>query len=221
MASTAPSFTDTFPRLHVLTDARPDRDVVGTTQAVLDAGAPCVQVRAKGLTDAALLQLASAIVERCHAAGATCLINDRVDVALASGADGVHLGAYDLPLATAKRLAGDDLLVGGTARDPDTARRLVDEGADYLGVGPVYATTTKHGLPAPLGPGRVREIAGAVDVPVIAIGGLTYARVPAVLAAGAHGVAVVGAVSDAIDPAGATRMLLAVVSAAAVDEELR
>ena len=85
------------------------------------------------------------------AAGATCLVNDRADVALAVGADGVHVGADDLPVAIVRRLVGPDLFVGGTARDPETGRRLVGEGASYLGVGPTFATKSKAGLPEPIG----------------------------------------------------------------------
>lgn len=197
------------PRLHVVTGTRPGgRDLSGVLDATLEAGAPCVQLRAKQGPDRDLLALAREVVARCHAAGAICIVNDRVDLALASDADGVHLGADDLPVAAARALAGDRLLVGGTARDPSTARRLVAEGADYLGVGPVYATTTKDDLPPPFGPAGLAPVAAAVDVPVIAISGITADRVPEVLAAGAHGVAVVGAVAGAPDPAAATRDLL-------------
>jgi thiamine-phosphate pyrophosphorylase len=129
-------------------------------------------------------------------------------VALAVGADGTHLGEHDLPLAAARRIAGPRHLLGGTARDPARARQLVAEGADYLGVGPAYPTTTKSGLPPALGPAGIRAVADAVDVPVIAIGGVTAARVGELLAAGAHGVAVIGAVTRAADPAAATRELL-------------
>lgn len=203
----APS-VPTVPRLHVITPPRLSQDGVGVVEAALAAGVPCLQVRAKHLADDALLRLATAMVERCHAVGATCVINDRVDIALASGADGVHLGAHDLPVAVVRRLAGDDYLIGGTARDPDTARRLVAEGVDYLGVGPVHATRTKPGLPSPLGLAKLRAVVDAVQVPVLAIGGISATRVPAALTAGAHGVAVVGAVWDADDPAAATRALL-------------
>jgi thiamine-phosphate pyrophosphorylase len=207
-----------LPRLHVLTDTRPDGDVLATVDAVLDAGRPCIQVRIKDGTDRERLELATAVAERCHAAGTWCIVNDRVDIALASGADGVHLGAHDLPVVAARRLAGDRLVIGGTARDPAMARQLVEAGADYLGVGPVHATTTKTGLPDPLGTDRLAEVVGAVGVPVIAIGGVTLRRLPAVLATGAHGAAVVGAVADAIDPRGAAAALLAVVGAAEVDD---
>jgi len=196
------------PRLHVLTDARDGRDALGVVSAAVAAGADAVQVRRKGCTDRELVGFASAVVEVCTAGGALCIVNDRVDVALAVGAAGTHLGADDLPVEVVRRLAGPTHLIGGTARDPAGATELVAAGADYLGVGPAYATATKDGLPDPLGPAGVAAVTGAVDVPVIAISGVTVDRVPELLAAGAHGVAVVAAVSEAADPAAATRDLL-------------
>ena len=195
-------------RLHVLTDTRPGRDTVGAVTAALSAGAPVVQVRAKGCTDRELHDLAKRVVALCRQHGATCLVDDRVDVALAVGADGVHLGAFDLPLDAARRVAGPGAVLGGTAREPVLAAQLVAQGATYLGVGPAFATTTKTGLPDPLGAAGISAVARAVEVPVVAIGGVTLAAVPELLAAGAHGVAVVGAVSDAADPLEATRALL-------------
>lgn len=195
-------------RLHVLTDAREGRRPLEVVRAALSAGAPAVQVRAKGVSDRELYDVAGRVARMCDEAGALCLVNDRPDVALAVGAGGTHLGADDLPLHAARRLVGADHVLGGTTRDPAAARLLVADGATYLGVGPAYATTTKDGLPDPLGPAGVGVVAAAVDVPVLAIGAVTAACVPELLAAGAYGVAVVGAVSDAADPAGAVRALL-------------
>lgn len=200
-------------RLHVLTDARGGRPALDAVTAAVAAGAPVVQVRAKGCTDRELYDFARAVVAICAPAGATCLVNDRVDIALAVGADGTHLGAGDLPLAAARRIAGPGHLLGGTAREPVLARQLVAEGADYLGVGPAYPTRTKTGLPDALGPAGIAAVAEAVDVPVIAIGGVTAARVAELLGAGATGVAVVGAVAGAADPGGATRALLRALGA--------
>jgi thiamine-phosphate pyrophosphorylase len=200
-------------RLHVLTDARGGRRALDVVRAAVAAGAPVVQVRAKGCTDRELHDFARSVAVLCRAAGVTCLVDDRVDVALAVGADGTHLGEHDLPLAAARWIAGPDHLLGGTARDPERARRLVADGADYLGVGPAYPTETKAGLPAALGPAGVAAVAAAVDVPVIAIGGVTAERVPGLLQAGAHGVAVVGAVTGAADPGAATRDLLRALGA--------
>lgn len=195
-------------RLHVLTDARGGRAGLEAVAAAVAAGAPVVQVRQKGCTDRALHDFAARVVEICAASATSCIVNDRVDVALAVGAAGTHLGAEDLPVAAVRRVAGPGHVIGGTARDPERARELVAAGADYLGVGPAYETTTKSGLPDPIGPAGVAAVAAAVDVPVIAIGGVTAERVADLLAAGAWGVAVVAAVSGASDPAGATRRLL-------------
>lgn len=200
-------------RLHVLTDAREGRRPLEVVAAALSAGAPVVQVRRKGCTDRDLYDFAVRVTALCRAAGALALIDDRVDIALAVGADGTHVGANDLPLQDVRRIAGPAHLVGGTARTPQDAQDLVEQGASYLGVGPAYATATKTGLPAGIGAAGVAAAAGAVDVPVIAIGGVTCERVGELLAAGAYGVAVVTAVSDAADPAAATRALLQALGA--------
>jgi len=199
--------------LHVITDARGGDEQLRAVAAALAAGAQVVQVRIKGATDRALHDFAAQVVALCAEHGAICLVNDRVDVALATGAHGTHLGADDLPMAAARRVAGPDHLLGGTARTAETARLLVEQGADYLGVGPAYPTTTKTGLPDPLGPAGVHAVAQAVTVPVVAIGGVTIARVPELLAAGAAGVAVVSAVTAADDPGAATRDLVAALAA--------
>lgn len=196
------------PRLHVITPPAVGAAVVDQVARVLAAGAPLLQVRTKGPDDRARLDHTATLAALCRDAGARVLVNDRVDLALAVDADGVHLGADDLPPRVARRLLGPGAIVGATARDPDGARRRVDSGATYLGVGPVYPTATKDGLPEPMGPAGVEAIAKAVDVPVIAIAGVTAARVPELLDAGAWGVAVVGAVFDAPDPATATAELL-------------
>jgi thiamine-phosphate pyrophosphorylase len=196
-------------RLHVLVDS------LELADAALDGGAPTLQVRLKDGTDADRYRLAAVIAERCRAAGATCLINDRADVAVAAGADGVHVGATDLPVEAVRRVVGLAALVGGTARGPATARRLIAEGASYLGVGPTYPTLSKDGLPEPIGLDGLRAVVAAVDeVPVIAIAGITAGRVDEVLATGAWGVAVIGAVADADDPRAATRELVAAVTRA-------
>lgn len=196
-------------RLHVITDARPERDPIRLARLALEGGAPVIQVRAKGLADRELYEMAASVAALCREYGATCIVNDRADIALAVGAAGVHVGADDLPVANVRRILGETAVVGGTARDPETARRLEAEGASYLGVGPVYATSTKIGLPPPIGLERVRAVTGAVSVPVIAIAGVTVDRVPELLAAGVHGVAVVSAIADAPDPRRATQDFLA------------
>jgi thiamine-phosphate pyrophosphorylase len=196
------------PRLHVIVDVSPADDGLALAQAVLAAGAPAVQARAKAGTDRQRLALVAAVARACADHGATCLVDDRVDLALAVAAGGWHGGADDVPVDVARRLLGSGALVGGTARDPEAARAAAAAGASYLGVGPVYATTSKAGLPDPLGLERLAQVCAAVAIPVIAIAGVTAERVPEVLAAGAHGVAVIGAVRGAPDPTQAVRRLL-------------
>ncbi|GAB3140081.1 thiamine phosphate synthase [Micromonospora sonneratiae] len=202
-------------RLHLITDTRPGCDPLAVTRAALSVAGPdlVVQVRvADSASDRETYDLAVRVMDLCAEAGATCLVNDRLHVALAVGAAGGHVGDSDLPVAAARRVLGPTAVLGVTARTPATAAEAVSAGASYLGVGPCYATTTKDGLPAPIGPAGIRDVTGAVAVPVIAIGGVTPARVPELLAAGAYGVAVVGAVSTAADPARATAALVGALS---------
>lgn len=196
-------------RCHLITDTRHGRDPLALVPVALAAGVDVVQVRVKDAGDGSVLALVEAVVALCRPYGATCIVDDRLDVALAAGADGVHLGADDLPVVAARRVAGPELLIGATVRTPAAARQAVAEGASYLGTGPAFSTSTKAGLPAAIGVEGVRAVVAAVDVPVIAIGGIDVARVAPLLAAGVHGVAVIGAVSDAADPGRAAARLVA------------
>ncbi|GAA2520010.1 thiamine phosphate synthase [Pilimelia columellifera] len=208
-------------RLHLITDTRPGRDPLAVLRAALTVpalaplGPLMVQVRVEDdWTDRQAYELAQAAVQLCAASGAVCLVNDRVDVALAVGAAGVHLGADDLPVEVARRLLGPGAVIGATARGPDGALAALEAGASYLGVGPAYPTTTKDGLPDSIGPSGVAAVAAATRLPVVAIGGVTADRAPGLLAAGAYGVAVVGAVSAAADPAQALARLVSCLSSA-------
>lgn len=199
-----------FPRLHLITDTRPGREPLAVVAAALKTAGDrlAVQVRVEDdATDRDAYELAARVRALCAEAGATCLVNDRLHIALAVGADGGHVGALDLPVEAARRVLGPYAILGATAREPATAKAAVYAGASYLGVGPVYATTTKDGLPPPIGVEGIAAVAGAVGVPVIAIAGVTAERIPELRAAGAHGVAVIGALSRAPDPALATKEL--------------
>lgn len=202
-----------LPCLHVITDEV--EIAAAATRAVVRLGVPdrlAIQVRVKGATDRAAFELTAAILAVTRPAGVLCLVNDRLDVAVAAGADGAHVGAEDLPVGAARRVLGASAVLGATCREPAAARAAVADGASYLGVGPAYPTVTKAGLPAPLGPGRVGEVARAVPgTPVVAIGGVTAGNAVALLEAGVAGVAVVGAVSGAADPGAAVAELLAAV----------
>lgn len=200
-------------RLHLITDTRFGRQPLAVLPAALAAGVDVVQVRVKEAGDREVYDLTEQAVALCAEYGAACLVDDRLDVALAAGAAGVHLGADDLPVAAARAVAGRDFVIGATARDPAAAAEAVAAGATYLGVGPSFATATKAGLPPPIGVEGVAAVCASVSVPVIAIGGVRADRVSALLAAGAHGVAVVDAVYGAADPARAVRELRAALEA--------
>jgi thiamine-phosphate pyrophosphorylase len=200
-------------RLHVIIDVAPEgRDPASLLAAVIAGGAPVVQLRPKLVTDREAYETCARLADQCRAAGVTCIVNDRVDLARAVGADGVHVGLTDLPIDAVVRFGGG-LVVGGTARDAATAAAHERDGAGYLGIGPIYATSSKTGLPEPLGPSMLTRVAGAVSVPIIAISGISVDRIPEVLDAGAHGVAVIGAVARADDPEAATRAFVDAIAA--------
>ena len=193
-----------FPRLHIVTDS------LEVVRGVLGHGPVAVQIRVK-TNDRAAYALTVAALELCRPAGALCLVDDRVGVALAAGADGVHVGADDLPVAAARRVLGPHAILGATCRNPSAARAAVADGASYLGVGPTFTTTSKSGLPDPIGPEGVAAITRAVPgTPVIAIAGITPERVAQL---DCYGVAAISAV--AADPAGVTAQFL---KALATDE---
>ena len=196
-------------RLMVITD--PDaggRDVAEVVRAALRGGATAVQVRLKGGTAREMVELAGRVRPDAQAAGALLLVNDRVDVAIAAGADGAHLGDDDLPVHAARRIAPPGFVLGASADSVDSAQRAARDGADYLGVGPVYPTGSKPDAGDAVGVERIRDVAAAVAIPVVGIGGISVGRVHAVVAAGAAGVAVIAAVMRAADPEAVARALL-------------
>lgn len=201
-----------FPRLHVLTDTRDGRDPLPEVRCAISTGMAAIQVRAKDRTDREVFALTTAVLELARPAGTLVLVDDRVDIALAAGADGVHLGANDLPVAAVRRLTPNGFIVGATVRNPEMARAAEADGATYLGAGPVHPTATKLGLPDPLGPHGIAAVTAATALPVIAIGGVTPQRVSDLRAAGAHGVAVVTALSAAADPAAVATALAAALN---------
>jgi thiamine-phosphate pyrophosphorylase len=187
-------------RLHVVTDdevlARPDFAAVA--ERVLAAGGEvCLHLRGHGTGGGSLFELAARLVTAAHAAGAQVVVNDRVDIALAAGADGVQLGRRGLPVSRVRPLVAGRLL-GYSAHAAVEAAEAAAAGADFVVIGTIFDTPA-HPAPA-AGVGLVRETAAAVSVPVLAIGGITPARVAEVVGAGASGVAVRGAIWDATDP---------------------
>ena len=154
-----------------------------------------------------IVETAREIGRRCREAGVALIVNDRVDVALASEADGVHVGQDDLPAEAARRLLGAGPLLGVSAATVEEAGAAARDRADYLGVGAVYATATKADAGAAVGLARIREVAASCHLPVVGIGGITLDNAAAVIGAGAAGVAVITAVTMAEDMVEATRRL--------------
>jgi thiamine-phosphate pyrophosphorylase len=179
-----------------------------TLDRALAGGVDLFQLRDKDAGDDELLAAAELARERCRAAGALFLLNDRPDLAAACGADGVHVGQDDVPVARARELVGDDAIVGLSTHSVQQAQAGCRSGADYIAVGPVHATPTKEGRPA-IGVEPIRYAATHVDIPWFAIGGIDPATIGEVVAAGARRVVVVRALAEADDPQAVARVLRA------------
>lgn len=198
-------------RLIVITDAglAGARGVDQTVIEALQAGAPAIQLRDKSATPKQLLEHARALIPHVHAAGARLYVNDRIDIALAARADGVHLGPHDLPVAAARRIAPPGFLIGCSTDDPEVARALERDGADYIGCGAVFGTTTKTDVgDERIGVQRLASVVAAVAIPVVGIGGIDTLNVEKVAQSGAAGAAAAGAVMSARDVAAAVTALL-------------
>lgn len=194
-------------RLHVLTDFtfQQRHTHAELARMAIQGGADVIQFRQKSGTIRDILSNAALVADVCRDHGTTLLIDDRVDVAQAVGADGVHLGQTDMPLSDARRILGDRAIIGITAPSLSEARAAASGGANYIGFGPVYPTRSKANPASVKGLEGVLEMANAIDLPVIGIAGITARRCPDVLRAGAHGIAVMTAISCADDPEAATR----------------
>jgi thiamine-phosphate pyrophosphorylase len=196
-------------RLIVVTDADcGGRDMVDVVRAALRGGAPAVQLRMKDAPARDMVEMAHVLLGETRPAGALLFVNDRVDVAVVAGADGAHVGQDDLPVAAARRVSPPGFLLGVSAESVELAMQAEAEGADYVGVGPVYATGSKDDAGEPIGTGRIAEVAAAVRIPVVGIGGIGIGNARAVVESGAAGVAVISAVMRADDPEAAVRELL-------------
>ena len=195
-------------RLHVITDEVVQSRYTHAELAALaaDGGADVVQFREKRpLTTRELIASASSVASACGAAGALLVVDDRVDVAAAIGAPAVHLGRDDLPARVARDLLGPDALIGGTANGLEEALDVAATPVDYLGVGPVFGTSSKANPAPTMGLELLGRIVESCEQPVIAIGGIAPDRVADVLATGAHGVAVLSGVVVQPDPTAAAR----------------
>jgi len=180
-------------------------------RAFLDGGARFLQLRAKSMPGAELLETATAIVQLAHARGALVIVNDRADIARLSGADGVHVGQDDLAPAAVRAIVGPDAIVGLSTHTVEQLEQAVVAPVSYVAIGPVFGTTTKATGYAQVGLDMVRGAArraGAKGLPLVAIGGITIENAPSVLAAGASSVAVIGGLLAAGDPTKRTEEFL-------------
>lgn len=196
-------------RLYAITDHRALPAGVTLAQAVeaaLDGGVTCLQLREKTASAGEILTLARTLLPLCRARKVPLLINDRVDIALAAGADGVHLGQDDLPLPEARALLGPDRILGATAHTVEEALRAQAEGADYLGVGAMFPTGTKTDT-VPTSADTLKAICAAVSIPVVAIGGVNAENLPTLDGTGIAGAAVVSAIFSQSDLTAAARTL--------------
>lgn len=190
-------------------DLTDGRGTLATVEAAVEAGVDVVQLREKHATARARYELGCDLRAVTRAADVPLVVNDRIDLAAAIDADGVHLGDDDLPIAVARERLGPGALVGRSVSTPKGAREAERAGADYLGVGAVFATSTKdtRERESEIGLETVRAVAEAVGLPIVGIGGITHENAAEVVAAGADGVAVVSAIAGAAEPETATRRL--------------
>jgi thiamine-phosphate pyrophosphorylase len=202
--------------LYLVTD--PDlsrgRSLLDVVRAAVDGGVTCVQVREKTVSSRAYIERLMPVQALLRERGVPLFVNDRLDIALAVEADGIHLGQTDMPLALAKRIAGDRLIIGVSCEAWQDAVEAERGGADYVSVSPVFATPTKTDTAPALGLDGVRAIRAAVRLPVVTIGGINTTNAADVIRAGADGICVVSAIVGAPDPCAAAASLRRIVEEA-------
>jgi len=194
---------------HVLTDTvlQSRFSHAELTKLAIAGGADTIQFRQKIGTTRKMIEVARQLKHLCAEAGVTFLVNDRVDVAIAADADGVHLGQDDFPLPLARELLGGSRIIGGSAATLKEARKCLAEGVDYIGFGPVFPTTSKADAGPVSGIELLKQVVEAVPLPVIAIGGIDAENTVEVIRSGTHGIAVISAVCCQENPEQATRAL--------------
>jgi thiamine-phosphate pyrophosphorylase len=196
-------------KFHVVTDTLLQTCLshVEIAELAIAGGADTIQLREKGGSTQEMIRAARQMQALCKKAGVCFIVNDRVDVAIAAGADGVHLGQDDFPIPLARKLLGEEAIIGGSACNMEEARKCLMEGADYIGFGPVYSTASKVDAGPVSGLDLLQHIVEAIPLPIVAIGGITTANTILVMNAGAHGIAVISAVCCQKDPTKAARSL--------------
>jgi len=191
-----------------------EKSHIDIASAAIKGGVSIIQYREKNKTSRELFDTASKLREITYQSGVKLIINDRADIALAVGADGVHLGQDDLSLKAARDMMGQDYIIGISATNFDEAVEAAREGADYIGLGPIFPTPSKEDAAPPIGLEGLRKVAGEINIPIVAIGGITIDNVAEVVDAGADGLAVISAVAATDDMVGATRILCEIIERA-------
>ena len=196
-------------KLHILTDTvlQSRFSHMEITRLAIAGGADTIQYRQKSGSTREMIEIARNMKRLCSEAGVTFIVNDRLDVAIAAEADGVHLGQDDFPIPMARELLGEGRIIGGSAATLDEARKSLSEGADYVGFGPIYPTSSKDDAGPVSGIDILKQVVEIIPLPIIAIGGVGAENIPDVMRAGAHGIAVISAVCCQDDPEGATKSL--------------
>lgn len=196
-------------KLHILTDTvlQSRFSHMEITRLAIAGGADTIQYRQKSGSTREMIEIARNMKRLCSEAGVTFIVNDRLDVAIAAEADGVHLGQDDFPIPMARGLLGEGRIIGGSAATLDEARKCLSEGAGYVGFGPVYPTSSKDNAGPVSGIDILKQVVEVIPLPIIAIGGVSAENIPDVMRAGAHGIAVISAVCCQDDPEEATRAL--------------
>jgi len=203
-------------RLCVITDPKLGRGLshLEIARQAIEGGASMIQLRDKFAGPRQLLAQARQLAQLCRDRGVRFIVNDRLDLAQAVDADGVHLGQDDLPPRAARPLLGAGKILGVSTHSLDQALRAAEDGADYLGIGPIFATATKSTGYEPVGCDMIRQLRLRIDLPLLAIGGITSGNVGEVVRAGAAGAAVISAIIGSDDIAGATQVFLAAIQQA-------
>ncbi len=204
---------ETVYRLCVITDPQLGHGLshLEIARQAIEGGAPMIQLRDKRAGPGQLLPQARQMARLCRDRGVRFIVNDRLDLALAADADGVHLGQDDLPPKAARARLGAGKILGVSTHSLEQAVRAAEEGADYLGIGPIFPTATKSTGYEPVGCDAIRQLRSRIDLPLLAIGGITLINVGEVIRAGAAGVAVISAIIDDCDIARATQAFLAAI----------
>lgn len=189
-------------KICIITDTQVQKKYshIELAKLAIKGGADIIQLRDKFLSTSELIDTAKKISLLCKKSNVIFLVNDRVDVALVSGADGVHLGQEDIPIKEARKLLGKNKVIGGTAHNMREALACEKAGADYIGYGHIYPTASKHKPDKPKGTAKLKEIVNRINIPVIAIGGITPENLSDVVNTGVHGAAFIGSVLKSKDP---------------------